>query len=65
MATTLTLNVNGVNRTVTIPGSSMPLLWVLRDYLGLTGSKYSEMPPVTGSARCSCYCGTSLSKGLD
>ena len=40
MATTLTLNVNGVNRTVTIPGSSMPLLWVLRDYLGLTGSKY-------------------------
>ena len=40
MATTLTLNVNGVNRTVTIPTSSMPLLWVLRDYLGLTGTKY-------------------------
>lgn len=40
MATTLTLNVNGVNRTVTIPGSSMPLLWVLRDYIGLTGAKY-------------------------
>jgi isoquinoline 1-oxidoreductase alpha subunit len=40
MATTLTLNVNGVNRTVTLPTSSMPLLWVLRDYLGLTGTKY-------------------------
>ena len=40
MATTLTLNVNGVNRTVTLPSSTMPLLWVLRDYLGLTGTKY-------------------------
>lgn len=40
MATTVTLNVNGVNRTVTIPTTSMPLLWVLRDYLGLTGTKY-------------------------
>jgi isoquinoline 1-oxidoreductase alpha subunit len=40
MASTLTLNVNGVNRTVTVSDGSMPLLWVLRDILGLTGTKY-------------------------
>jgi isoquinoline 1-oxidoreductase alpha subunit len=40
MATTLTLNVNGVNRTATVSDSGMPLLWVLRDILGLTGTKY-------------------------
>jgi isoquinoline 1-oxidoreductase alpha subunit len=40
MASTLTLNVNGANRTVTVSDGSMPLLWVLRDLLGLTGTKY-------------------------
>ena len=40
MATTLTLNVNGVNRSVTVSNPDMPLLWVLRDLLGLTGTKY-------------------------
>ena len=40
MANSLTLNVNGVNRTVTVPDTGMPLLWVLRDLLGLTGTKY-------------------------
>ena len=40
MATTLTLNVNGVNRTVSVSSTNMPLLWVLRDLLGLTGTKY-------------------------
>ena len=40
MASTLTLNVNGVNRTVTVSDGGMPLLWVLRDILGLTGTKY-------------------------
>ena len=40
MAQTLTLNVNGVNRTVTVSDTNMPLLWVLRDLLGLTGTKY-------------------------
>jgi isoquinoline 1-oxidoreductase alpha subunit len=40
MASTLTLNVNGVNRTVTVSDTSMPLLWVLRDLIGLTGTKY-------------------------
>lgn len=37
---TLTLNVNGQNHTVTVSDPSMPLLWVLRDLLGLTGTKY-------------------------
>ncbi|MEO8137718.1 MAG: (2Fe-2S)-binding protein [Betaproteobacteria bacterium] len=40
MASSLTLNVNGVNRNVTVSDSGMPLLWVLRDLLGLTGTKY-------------------------
>ena len=36
----LTLNVNGQNRSVTVRDGGMPLLWVLRDLLGLTGTKY-------------------------
>jgi isoquinoline 1-oxidoreductase alpha subunit len=40
MASKLTLNVNGVNRTVTVPDTGMPLLWALRDLLGMTGTKY-------------------------
>ena len=35
-----TLNVNGVSQTVTASDGGMPLLWVLRDLLGLTGTKY-------------------------
>jgi isoquinoline 1-oxidoreductase alpha subunit len=33
------LNINGRDRTVEAP-DDMPLLWVLRDLLGLTGTKY-------------------------
>lgn len=40
MSSTLTLNVNGVTRTAVVSDSGMPLLWVLRDILGLTGTKY-------------------------
>jgi isoquinoline 1-oxidoreductase alpha subunit len=40
MATSLTLNINGVNKKVTVPDTGMPLLWVLRDLVGLTGTKY-------------------------
>ena len=36
----LTLNVNGQNHTVTVSSGSMPLLWVLRDLMELTGTKY-------------------------
>ena len=34
-----TLTVNGESRTVDVP-PEMPILWVLRDVLGLTGTKY-------------------------
>ena len=37
---TLRLNVNGRDETVTVDDPGMPLLWVLRDLLGLTGTKY-------------------------
>lgn len=35
----LTLNINGKNIEVDVP-EDMPLLWVLRDVLGLTGTKF-------------------------
>ncbi|HEY3824084.1 MAG TPA: (2Fe-2S)-binding protein [Bryobacteraceae bacterium] len=40
MSATFTLNVNGQNHPVTVNNPAMPLLWVLRDLLGLTGTKY-------------------------
>lgn len=40
MSTTLQLNVNGQNHAVSVSDPSMPLLWVLRDLIGLTGTKY-------------------------
>lgn len=36
----LTLHVNGHDHTVTVRNSNMPLLWALRDLIGLTGTKY-------------------------
>ena len=42
----LTLNVNGERREVEVP-AEMPLLWVLRDVLGLTGTKFG-----CGIAQC-------------
>ncbi|HEV2442642.1 MAG TPA: (2Fe-2S)-binding protein [Steroidobacteraceae bacterium] len=42
----ITVRVNGVDRTVEAPGD-MPLLWVLRDVLGLTGTKFG-----CGMAQC-------------
>ncbi len=32
--------VNGKAQTVTVPSPQMPLLWVLRDTLGMTGTKF-------------------------
>lgn len=43
---TLKLNVNGETRTVEV-AEGTPLLWVLRDHLGLTGTKYG-----CGVAQC-------------
>lgn len=42
----LTLSINGTDLQVDVP-EAMPLLWVLRDVLGLTGSKYG-----CGIAQC-------------
>ncbi|MGR3907480.1 (2Fe-2S)-binding protein [Burkholderia sp. SR8] len=42
----VTLNINGENRTVDAP-DDMPLLWVLRDVVGLTGTKFG-----CGIAQC-------------
>ena len=36
----LTLNVNGQNVQANVNDTNTPLLWVLRDVLGLTGTKY-------------------------
>jgi isoquinoline 1-oxidoreductase alpha subunit len=35
-----TLNVNNISYPVNVKDSATPLLWVLRDILGLTGTKY-------------------------
>jgi len=35
----ITLNVNGKNRALDVP-ADMPLLWTLRDVLGMTGTKF-------------------------
>jgi len=43
---TTTLNVNGQDHTVDAP-PDMPLLWVLRDLVGLTGTKFG-----CGMAQC-------------
>jgi aerobic-type carbon monoxide dehydrogenase small subunit (CoxS/CutS family) len=42
------LTVNGVEHTVDVPADT-PLLWVLRDALGLTGTKYSCGMAVCGA----------------
>ncbi len=42
----ITLTINGSARAVDVP-ADMPLLWVLRDVLGLTGTKYG-----CGVAQC-------------
>ena len=46
MATDITLTINGNAKTVTVDGAT-PLLWVLRDVLGMTGTKFG-----CGIAQC-------------
>jgi len=46
MATEITLNINGNAKTVGVDGAT-PLLWVLRDVLGMTGTKFG-----CGIAQC-------------
>jgi isoquinoline 1-oxidoreductase alpha subunit len=40
MASNITLSVNGTNHAITVNDTGMPLLWALRDLVGLTGTKY-------------------------
>lgn len=40
MAANLTLRINGKSHAVRVDDPDTPLLWVLRDDLGLTGTKY-------------------------
>jgi isoquinoline 1-oxidoreductase alpha subunit len=42
----ITIKINGVNRSVDVDGDT-PLLWVLRDVLGMTGTKFG-----CGTALC-------------
>lgn len=42
----ISLNVNGMKHTIEVP-ADMPLLWVIRDHLGLTGTKFG-----CGVAQC-------------
>ncbi|WP_321967856.1 (2Fe-2S)-binding protein [Burkholderia cepacia] len=44
--TTFNININGATQAVDAPGD-MPLLWVLRDVVGLTGTKFG-----CGIAQC-------------
>lgn len=43
-----TLKINGKSTTVAVP-DDMPLLWAIRDHVGLTGTKYS-----CGEGDCGC-----------
>ena len=56
----ITLKVNKQSRTVDVPGDN-PLLWVLRDVLGLKGTKYGcGIAPMW-----SMYCAHRWSKRFD
>ena len=47
MATQMTLNVNGKSHKISVDDQETPLLWVLRDTLGLSGTKFG-----CGVAQC-------------
>lgn len=49
MSTNYTLNVNGKNYPVTVNNPDMPLLWVIRDLIGLTGTKYGCGQDICGA----------------
>ena len=68
----LTLNVNGKSHTVDAP-SDMPLLWVLRDLLGMNGTKFgcgvalcgACTVTLNGNPRRSCVMPVSAAVGHD
>jgi isoquinoline 1-oxidoreductase subunit alpha len=69
---TFQLRVNGISQTVEVDGN-MPLLWVLRDVLGLTGTKFgcgvAQCGACTiymdGAPRRSCVTPVSMAEGSD
>ena len=50
-----TIKVNGVDRTVDVDGDT-PLLWVLRDVLGMTGTKFGCGAALCGVHRACRWC---------
>lgn len=58
MASTMKLTVNGTVHTVIVDSPDMPLLWVLRDLLGLTGTKYGCGVEICGA--CTVMLGTDV-----
>ena len=62
MTTTVNFTLNGSAKSVSVSDSGIPLLWALRDILGLTGTKYgcgveicgACMVLVNGQAHKSC-----------
>ena len=49
MANNYKLNVNGQIYNVTVNNPAMPLLWVIRDLIGLTGTKYGCGEEICGA----------------
>jgi isoquinoline 1-oxidoreductase alpha subunit len=49
VSSTFTFKLNGQNQTVTVNNPAMPLLWVLRDLLNLTGTKYGCGQDICGA----------------
>ena len=45
------ITINGVERTLDVD-PDMPLLWALRDVLGLTGTKYGCGEALCGACTC-------------
>lgn len=63
MATTISFTLNGTPQTVTVDDTGMPLLWVLRDLLGMTGTKYGCGIEICGA--CTVIVGNSAERSCD
>jgi isoquinoline 1-oxidoreductase subunit alpha len=67
----ISLDINGVTHQVNVTNNEMPLLWVIRDVIGLTGTKYgcgievcgACTVLVNGEARRSCQVGVASVAG--
>ncbi len=68
--TKVNLNINGATHSIDVPDTGMPLLWAIRDYAGLTGTKYGCGVEICGA--CTVWidgspeksCDTSVSEGV-